>query len=212
MKRTNSRRHRELVQFCRDNRRLFPFAGLMLLGVALGVTTYLTAADRVTADWDSLLHVSAVTGGFRSSMNALWGACFSTVTLLTVLYLLGLWVCGAPFILLIPLFHGLGLGLTEAHYYALGSHGVAAVATVIMPVGLFTGAVLVMACAESLRLSTGLSRQLLPASAAADKDAGMWRSFRLYTLRFLLFLAAALGVGLIEVLLRTAFGGLLPSP
>ena len=82
--------------------------------------------------------------------------------LLAALYLLGLWACGAPFILLVPLFHGLGLGLTEAYYYAKGAPGVATVAALVMPVGLLSAAVLAMAGAESLRLSTRLSRQLLP--------------------------------------------------
>ena len=164
--------------------------------------------------------MSAVSGGFAAGMQALWSACFSTVVLLGVLYLLGLWACGAPFVLLVPLFYGLGLGLTEAYYYAMGRDGVVAVAAVILPGGLLTAAVLVMAGAESLRLSAGLSRQLLPRPAVPAgppsarrwerEDDGLWNAFRLYSLRFLLFLAAALGAAMAEVLLRTVLGGLLP--
>ncbi len=207
MKRTNSRRRRESVQFFKDNRRLFPFAGTVLLGVLLGVVTYLTAGSHITADWDSLLQVAPVGGSFGAGMTALWGACFSTVLLLGVLYLLGLWACGAPFILLVPLFHGMGLGLTEAHYYALGGRGIAAVATVIMPAGLLTATVLVMACAESLRLCTALSGQLL--TRETETAPSLRGAFRLYSLRFLLFLVGAVGAGLIEILLKTAFGSLL---
>lgn len=221
MKRTNSRRWKQSVQFCKENRRLFPFAGLFLLGVMLGVTVYVTAGHRVTADWDSLLRVSAVSGSVSAGMQALWSACFSTVVLLAALYLLGLWACGAPFVLLVPLFYGLGLGLTEAHYYAMGRAGVVAVAAVILPCGLLTAMVLVMAGAESLRLSAELSRQLLPKSTSpanpfstrqrVERDTGLWGAFRLYSLRFLLFLVAAFGAALIEVLLRMALGGLLPG-
>lgn len=217
MGRTNSRRLRQSKQFCKDNRRLFPFVGLFLTGVALGVAVYVTAADRASAAWDSLLRVSAVTGGFSAGMQALWSTLFSTVVLLTALYLLGLWACGAPFVLLVPLFYGLGLGLTEAHYYAMGMVGVAAVALVIVPAGLLTAAVLVMAGAESLRLSVTLSRQLLPSPVVAssptrrpERESGLWGTFRLYSLRFLLFLTAAVGVAMVEVLLRKALGNLLP--
>ncbi len=213
MKRTTTRRWRQSVAFCKENRRLFPFAGLFVAGVALGVLVYATAADRVTADWNSLLRISAVTGGFRAGMQALWSTCFSTVVLLAALYLLGLWACGAPFVLLVPLFHGLGLGLTEAHYYAMGPRGVLAVAAVILPGGLLTAAVLVMAGAESLRLSAGLTRQLLPRPKTDTRRpgpvAGLWGAFRLYSLRFLLFLVAAFGAGIVEVLLRTVLGRLL---
>ena len=194
MKRTTTRRKREIQHFVSDNRRLFPFALLFLAGAGVGVAAYLTA-DGLPPD---LLAITAVGDGVTGWMHALGEACFSTVVLLGVLYLLGLWACGVPFILLVPLFHGVGLGLTEAYYYATGMGGVAIVASLVMPVGLLGAAVLAAACAESLRLSSCLSRQLLPGGA----EGGLWSGFRLYSLRFLLFLAAAVGVAVIEVLLR----------
>ena len=210
MRRTTYRRRRRRTQFYKDNRRLFPFAGAFLLGVALGVAVYVSTPSADT--WGDMLRVQAVDGGFAGGMRALAGSCFSTVTLLCVLYLLGLWACGAPFVLAVPLFYGLGLGLTEAYYYGLGTAGIPVVAAVVMPCGLLHAAVLVMAGAESLRLSLGLSRQLLPlprGTVAAVPTTGLWSDFRLYSLRFLLFLAAAVGVGLVEVLLRWTWSGIL---
>lgn len=195
MKRTTTRRKREMQHFVADNRRLFPFAVLFLAGVGIGVAVYLTAADSMPAD---LLSLAPVGAGVTGWLRTLGEACFSTIALLGVLYLLGLWACGIPFILLVPLFHGIGLGLTEAYYYSTGLRGVAVVASLVMPVGLLGAAVLAAACAESLRLSSGLSRQLLPDGG----EEGLWPHFRLYSLRFLLFLAAAMGVAIIEVLLR----------
>jgi hypothetical protein len=126
--------------------------------------------------------------------------------LLGVLFLLGLWPCGAPFILLVPPFYGLGLGLTEAYYYSLGGQGVAAVALVIMPHGLLCAAVLVTAAVESLRLSIKMSRLLLPVASCG----GLWTAFRLYCLRFLLFMSATVFVGLLDILFRLLFGRFLP--
>ncbi|MBR3778884.1 MAG: hypothetical protein IKL13_04060 [Clostridia bacterium] len=197
MKRTTTRRQREMQHFMADNRRLFPFAILFLAGVGVGVAVYLTAKHSLPSD---LLTLTPVGAGAAGWMHTLGEACFSTVVLLGVLYLLGLWACGVPFILLVPLFHGVGLGLTEAYYYGTGPHGVLTVAVLVMPVGLLSAAVLAAACAESLRLSAGLSRQLLPGGA----EGGLWNGFRLYSLRFLLFLAAAMGVAFLEVLLRQA--------
>lgn len=194
MKRTTTRRKREIQHFVTDNRRLFPFAVLFLAGVGVGVAVYVTA-DNLPSD---LMNSTPVGGGVSGWLHALGEACFSTAVLLGALYLLGLWACGVPFILLVPLFHGVGLGLTEAYYYGMGMGGVATVAALVMPVGLLNAAVLAAACAESLRLSSCLSRQLLPGGA----EGGLWSGFRLYSLRFLLFLAAAVGVAVIEVLLR----------
>ena len=193
MKRTTTRRKREMQHFMADNRRLFPFAVLFLVGVGVGVAVFLTAGDSLPASL--LAPAPSETAGF---LHGLWDACFSTAVLLGGLYLLGLWACGVPFILAVPLIHGVGLGLTEAYCYRTGIQGVVTVAARVMPVGLLGAAVLTAACAESLRLSTRLSRHLL--TAQADEDVGS--GFRLYSLRFLLFFAAAVAVAVIEVLLR----------
>jgi len=194
MKRTTTRRRREIKHFVTQNRRLFPFAGLFLVGVAVGVAVYTATGGSVPAD---LLTLSTVPHGAGGWLQALGSSCFSTVLLLAALFLFGLWGCGAPFILAVPLFHGLGMGMTEAHYYSQGFGGVATAATAVMPVGLLTAAILAAAGAQSLRMSVGLCRHLL-----AEDSSDPRRDFRLYCLRFLLFLAAALAVSLLDILLR----------
>lgn len=203
MRRTTTRRRREFKSFCLQNRRLFPFVGLFLAGVALGVGLFLTLSPA-DGTWKNLLQVPAVTGGALSVLTAWAGRFFGGVGLLAALYLLGLWACGGPFILLVPLIYGLGLGLTEGYYYSLGQSGVLAVAAIVMPHGLLTASVLVTAASESLRLSGGLSRQLLPGRDSAE---GLWGQFRLYSLRFLLFVAAMAAVSGLDILLRRLLGG-----
>ena len=197
MKRTTTRRQREMKQFLSNNRRLFPFVGLFIGGAAIGVTVYLTARPS-DGLMQSLVTPVPAPSNLGEWLSALWGCCFSPLLLLAGLYLLGLWACGVPFILAVPLFHGLGLGLSEAYYYSTGLSGVATVATCVMPVGLLTAAVLTMAGAESLRLSLCLSRQLLP---SGERDE-VPDSFRLYNLRYLLFAGATLLIGLLDVFLH----------
>lgn len=192
MKRTTTRRRRELKHFVTDNRRLFPFAGLFAAGVTAGVAVFTAADGTIPAELLSLAPVSP--GGW---FQALGNSCFATVLMLAALFLFGLWGCGAPFILAVPLFHGLGVGLTEAHYYSRGWGGAATAAAAVMPVGLLTAAVLAAAGAQSLRMSVGLCRHLLGGEGEDPR-----REFRLYCLRFLLFLAAALAVSLMDILIR----------
>lgn len=192
MKRTTTRQRRELHRFVTDNRRLFPFVGLLLAGVVAGVAVY--PAVNPPDSWLALTPIGESLAGWG---QGLWNSSFSTITMLVALYLLGLWGCGAPFILAVPLFYGLGLGLTEAHYYTRGPQGVLSVMLLLLPVGLLTGALLTAAGVQSLRLSLRLSRQLLPGG-----EGGLWLPFRLYSLRFLLFLGMAVGVGLLDVILR----------
>ena len=206
MKRTNTRRQREIKSFVTENRRLFPFVGLFILGAACGVGIFLSARAHFDP-LGPLLRVQAVESGAIGWLSAWCNRCFGTLGLLAALYLLGLWACGAPFVLAVPLFYGLGLGLTEGYYYAMGQEGVIAVAALILPHGLLTATVLVAAAAESLRLSARLSRQLLPDREESD---GLWDHFRLYSLWYLLFVAVAAAIGALDTLLRLLLGGILP--
>ena len=197
MQRTTTRQQRELKHFFTDNRRLFPFAGLFLLGVTVGVAVYLTAGDAAAV-------IADVTSSASTEWpDALWDSLFAPLSMMAALYLLGLWGCGAPFILAVPLIHGLGLGVTEAHHYAIGYAGVAMVAVRIMPIGLLTAALLTMACAESLRLSVAVSRLMIPDGTPAANH----NSFRLYSLRFALFGGGAVLVALLDVALGHLVAG-----
>ena len=89
------------------------------------------------------------------------------------------------------------MGLTEAHYYSHGLQGVAIAAATVMPIGLLTAALFAAAGAQSLRMSISLCHHLL-----GQDGEDLQRGFRLYCLRFLLFLAAALVVSLLDILLR----------
>lgn len=198
MQRTTTRRQRELKRFVTRNRRLFPLAGLFVAGVTIGITVYTAAGAHIPT---ALLSLSPVPRD--SWWQALGGSCFSSMLWLVALFLLGLWGCGAPFIMAVPLLHGVGLGLTEAYYYSHGWSGVTTVAAAVMPIGLLTAGVLVAAGVQSLRMSVDIARRLLGESGEDTQ-----RAFRLYCLRFLLFLAAALVVSLLDVLLR---GWMLPA-
>lgn len=206
MKRTTTRRRREIAHFVEDNRRLFPFVGLFLLGVLGGVVLYVTAADRLSAGLDSLLRVSGITDGWQEGLQALANTCFSGFVLIGVLFLLGVWPCGVPFVMLVPLFYGLSVGLTEAYYYAQGGSGLPAVAAVVLPTSLCNAALLIAAGVESMRMSVRVARCMLPSDRPSED---LHAPFRLYCLRFLLFAVGVAAIGILHVLLRTVFAPLL---
>lgn len=211
MKRKSSRRRRAAAAFFSDNRRLFPFVGLYLLGAVIGTAVYVTADESTAGLLRALVTQTAVGSGLRGILHALCGSCFSLIALLCTQFLLGLWPCGAPFVLLLPVLQGTATGISEAALYAEGGRGVLIAAVTVLPSALLSAALLAMAGAESLRLGTLLCRTLLPALPARAGDApdsapggALRQPFRLYCLRYALFALGAVGVGLIDVLLRMA--------
>lgn len=197
MNRTNS-----LKNFWEDNRRLLFFLLLLLIGVLGGVLVFTLSHSLLSEELTVMLQVQAIEGGIKGGISQLFSSSFSTVCMLGLLFLAGLSACGAPLTLLVPLFFGLGLGMTQAYYYGVGGSGVAFTAILVIPHSLVAGAALLMGCAESMRMSFLLAGQLLPNSAHCG---GLWQDFRLYCVRFLLFVGLAFAAGILDVCLRLAF-------
>lgn len=199
-----TRRQKQLKAFASNNRRLFFFLALLVGGAVLGVVFYRPLTDAASLPWESLFALPPVEAGFAGGWEAFRRICGEGLLWLTGFFLLGLWACGVPFLPLGVLLYGGGLGLTEAYYYTQGWRGVFVVAGAVLPEKLLMGAVLLAAASEGMRCSLRLTGKLT-AEGSADTSA----SFRLYCLRFLLFAVGIGGIGLLGVVLRTAFGGLL---
>lgn len=179
--------------FLADNQLLLLFLALLLIGVVCG--SYLYGDTAIASP------IRPIKASVLPMLRALGESVLLPGMLLVLLFLAGLTAYGAPIPLLVPLFFGLGIGLTQGYYYAMGIAGVGLSCLFILPRGLITAVGLLMACAESWRMSLRLGRQLMPGGAMGS----MWPSFRLYSIRFLLFLAIVLAASVVDVALRTVF-------
>ncbi len=195
---------RPLGGFFAANRRLLFFTVLFLAGVVFGVAVYAFSHSLIGEELRTMLEVRSVPDDFQGGMSALFSSCFSTILLLALQFLFGLSACGAPLTALVPLFFGLGLGMSEAYYYSTGAQGIAAAALLVVPHTLIAAAALVLGGMESTRMSLLFSRQILPGASMG----GLWGDFKLYSVRFLLFLGLAFLAGVVDVGMRLAFTGL----
>ena len=140
-------RTKSFREFLSDNCRLLLFLALLLLGALGGSLAFTVSHTLFSADLTVMLQVSPIEGGIQGSVSELFSSCFSSFCLLALLFLTGLSACGAPVSVLVPVFFGLGLGMTEAYYYGFGAGGVAFVALLVLPHSLVTAAALLMGCA-----------------------------------------------------------------
>lgn len=193
---------RDLWRFLVRNQRLLWLLLLFLGGVKIGCLVFNASPDALGEVLTPLLTPTAPTAGFSGMFRLMTASCVPTVALLLVLFLAGLSVCGAPPALLVPLFFGMGLGLHEAYYYAQGWHGVGYVALLVLPHTLVATVGLLMACAESVRMSTLLCRQLLPRQGSCG---GLFPELRLYLVRFVLCFGLLFIAGALDTLLRIVF-------
>ena len=194
MKRTNS-----LLRFLTEHRRVLCLLLLPIGGCVCGLLLFSPLTQTLPSEWTALIPLQSADGTFPGLFSVWWSACFTPLCLLLLLFLSGLSAGGMPMAVVVPFFWGIGIGMSEAYYAAQGWSGLLVIAAVLLPPTVIKTVALLMACSESLRLSVLITVQLLPRSA---RCGGLWQDFRLFCVRFLLFVTFVLGAGIVDVLLR----------
>ncbi len=179
-------------------RRLFVPLFLLLLGFVCGCIVFCNYGQAESSFLGRVLALNPPQEGVRGMLSALYNSCFLPILLLGVLLFCGLSACGVPFILLVPLFFGLGLGMTESYYYSTGWHGVLLTVIVLLPSALIKVTALLLGVAESMRMSLCIGGTLLQKYSTG----GLYRDLRLFLIRFGLFLLLILAGGIVDTLLR----------
>lgn len=187
---------RAMRRFFQSNTRLLLLLACMLAGVVLGCVLFVAYGRNEHTFLSGILGLSPLEKNMMSALTLLYSACFQSFFLLLILFVSGLSACGLPFMLAVPLFFGLGIGMSEAYYYSTGWHGILLTVVLIIPPLLLKGAAVLMAASEGMRMTVLIGKRLLGADVEIDG------AFRLYMLRFVVFALVALAGGIVEVLLR----------
>lgn len=203
MKRTNS-----LTAFVTANRSQLVLWVVLLVGCVLGMVLYGGAKDALPNRLALWVKPMVVTGNFQDMIRQIVASCFQALALLLVLFMGGLSAYGMPIACVVPLFWGMGLGMTLGYYYTQGGSGVLFSALLVLPHSLVEGIAILLGSAQSLQLSWQLSRQLLPHSAHCG---GLWQPFRAYCIRFCAFSLIPVFAGLMDVGMRFLFLRFFPA-
>ncbi len=188
-------KRKRTTRLLRAVREHYPLLLLLLLPV-LGLVIGLLLSD---VQWMGLTALSPIEAGFGGLCTAFWESCFQPMLLLCLLFLAGLSACGVPLIVLVPVFWGIGLGAVLGGYAAEGVGGLAVIAVAVLPHSAMEAVALIMATAESARMSLRFAVQVLPRSAQLGS---LWPRFRLYGLRFLVLSGLLLAAGAVDVAMR----------
>ncbi len=189
-----SRFRKQFHTFFGAHSRLFLFLTLVLSGVVAGCLWYSRLPVRATALLSTLCQGGGGFAGFFGAITAFFRNSLVTLAAVGLLMLAGMSLCGLPVSLAVPFFYGAFTGFCEV---ALLKDGGVTALLLSLPGTLLAVWTMLIACAESLRLTLRLVSQVMPGS----QKAGLWRDFRLFFRRFLLcfllaLLASAVGTTL----------------
>ncbi len=184
--------------FVQMHRRLLLLLGLLLFGFVLGCILYSHYGQGESAFFSTLFQVQEREAGLRGALKGLYNSCFQSVVLLFILFVSGVSACGLPLILGVPAFFGLGFGTCAAYYYSIGWRGVWQV-FLLLPSMIIKAIAILSAAAEGYRMTVKLSGVLVTGRTVVGS---LQREFKLYILRFFIFLLLSVGGGIVEILLR----------
>ncbi len=193
---------RNLWRFVLQNQRLLWLLGLLLCGVQIGCLVFHAAWRPLGNALADILNPVRLHGGFQGAVRQWVAYAGPHFLLILLLFFLGFSACGAPPALVVPLFFGAGIGMSEAYHFAKGINGVGYVALIILPPTLLTATALLIACAESVRFSAKLCRVVLPHPTIGGT---LWQDFKLYLARFLLCVGLLAAAGVLDTILRLFF-------
>lgn len=132
------------------------------------------------------------------------GSFNSSAVLLLGSFLLGLSAVGQPGALALPVFNGLGLGLSMAYLYSTqGFQGILFTLVLILPSAIISTIALVLATNESVRFSNSIFRMLFPGKYEAPSS----NHLKLYLMRFGVLLLFDVAAALVDSVFTFLFAG-----
>ena len=194
---------REFGRFLWEHILLLLFVGVFLVGVIAGCSGFAAFPAQSQQQLSSFLALQSPAPDFSGFIVAVFSHYLLPFLLILLLALSGLSACGVPFIALVPVLYGLGIGMQEAYYFSTEG-GTVPLLIAVLPPTLLLVWTLGMACSEALRMTLRLSRQMLPGTAVSGN---LWPDLKLYLTRFLLFLLLALGAALLQTVICKLYFG-----
>lgn len=191
---------RYIAHYTQKNYGLLALGVLFLTGVLLGTLLLRTVND------ETLELLLRIVGGFVSNrreqsllQNFLSGAA-SSLAFLSVLLVCGFCAVSQPLVVLLPLFRGLGVGISMASLYAAyGTGAIGFVTLLMLPGTLLSTIAILLCCRESLRLSASFFGAL---RRQANREP---YSLRLYLARYFACALICLLAAFVEAVLYFGF-------
>lgn len=176
---------------------------LFLLGVLIGTILY------CSVDAESLYGLSRLSGSLIESrlgqtfLQTLVNSFSGAFILLLVCFILGFGAVFQPAEMLIPVFRGLGIGVSLSGMYSqFGLNGFGISLILIIPNGIISAIVLIIAVREAIRMSNSISNIVFSAKSGFEP-----LDYKLYFTKFVILSAILAVSSLADSLLTFLFAG-----
>ena len=177
--------------------------GLYALGLFLGAKTAGTSSSGWQARLLELLRAQRLGRAGLSPFGSALGYFGTDFLFMLAAFLLGLCAAGLPFLLLLPVLRGAGLGVVSGWLYmTCGLPGVGYSVLVLCPAAVVSVLLMLAYCKESMLMSGDMLLVL------TNKQEKMESSLRLYITRYLVLLLVSVLAAALDAICFAAFAGI----
>ena len=177
--------------------------GLFALGLLLGAKTARYDGQGWQARLLELLRAQRLGRAGQSILGSAVGYFGTDFLFMLAAFLLGLCAAGLPFLLLLPVLRGLGLGVVSGWLYrTYGVAGMGYSLLVLYPAAIVSVLLMLSYCKESMVMSGDMLLMLSGKVPRAEN------SLRLYTTRYLMLLLLSMLAAVLDALCFSAFSGI----
>lgn len=188
----------------KQNRRLIFLTAIFICGLLLGAIAIKNKDAALTEELKSLIENFCLVRS-RQSLVVNFFSIFGTECIFLIpAMLFGVCAVGEPFLWLLPLIKGMGIGMISAYLYSDYSlKGMLYFAAVLLLPSVFSVAALLLGCKESILMTHDINHVLFGKHEKSG-DAGF---FKLYILRYIVLLGSVLLSSGLGAFLSQALGG-----
>ena len=190
------------AELLRKNWQKLALLGLFALGLFLGARTAAGASSGWQAHIMELLRAQRLNRMGNSVFSNALGYFAGDLLFLALAYLLGLCAVGLPFLLLLPVLRGLGIGVVSGWLYmTYGPTGVGYSVLVLYPAAVVSILVMLAGCKESMLMSSDMLLMLGGKLERAESN------LRLYSTRYFVLVLASIFAAALDALAFMVFSG-----
>lgn len=195
---------RYLAHYTKKHYGLLALGLLFLFGVGVGTLLLRTAGEETVNFLLQMVDIFLDNRQGQPLLENFLSGLMSSLLFLGVLFVCGFCAIAQPVIILLPLFRGLGVGLSIASIYAsYGAQAIGYVALMLLPGTVLTTLAILLCSRESLRFSCSF---WLGMQSKQHEDNQY--PLRLYLARYLACTAFCCVVAFVEAVIQFGFSGL----
>ena len=190
------------AELFRRNWQKLALVGLFGLGLFLGARSVAGASAGWQLRLMELLRTQRLSRAQNSLLSNAIGYFGGDLLFLAASYLLGLCAGGLPFLLLLPVLRGLGIGVTSGWLYmTYGPTGVGYSLLVLYPATVISVLIMLAGCKESMLMSSDMLLMLNGKLERAES------SLRLYTTRYFVLVLTSVLAAALDAACFSVFSG-----